>query len=178
MIKKYLETRRLKKRERVLTARLDALWDDALQRKVVAQNTEKWRDTRDFFKPSEETNYDAWASEHFRIAKKLGIESKHFDPKRHDPENWGEPSPKALTTVRYDNHDVVEFKEENGFFVLYRNGQPDPNVDPVPVQEWNNVIVDIDEEEVRKNTEQRERMAALRERYGFPRPKKQSNPPL
>lgn len=152
MIKKYLETRKLKKRARILTGRLDALWNDATRRRDgkfgTVVNTDRWRDTRDFLKRDEQTNYDAWAAEHFEIAKKLGIPSPHFDIRRQGGDPLNADSPTGLMTVRHDTHDEVTFKEEDGFFVLYRNGEPDPNVEPVPVEEWNTVVVDVDETEL------------------------------
>lgn len=179
MIKKYLETRKLKGREREITARLDELWNAAKKRRDGEYDgqiagVEKWRDTYDFFKNSEKKEYDRLAVEHWNLSGELEIESPHFSPKRHGAME-GDNSPTALTTVRNDNHKEVTFKEEDGFFVAYRGDEPDPDIDPVAVEEWGNIVVDIDEDEVRKNTEQRNRLKELRARYKWtPKPQ---NPP-
>lgn len=148
---KFFEKMRLKKRAKVLTARLDAIWERAELRRDgefgTVINTDKWRDTRDFFKSDERTNYDAWAAEHFEISKKLGIESPHFDIRRQGGDALNPDSPKALVTTDDYHPSVVTYKEEDGFFVMYRDGARDPDVDPVPVEEWDSVVVDVDEAE-------------------------------
>lgn len=152
MIKKYLETRKLKKRAQILTGRLDALVADARVRRDgkfgTVVNNDNFRDTRDFLKSDERTNYDAWAAEHFKIAKKLGIESPHFDIRRQGGDPLNPDSPKGLMTTDYYHPSKVTYEEEDGFFILYRDGVPDPDVAPIPVEEWNTVVVDVDEAEL------------------------------
>lgn len=103
----YIKRKCLKRKDRLLTERLDNLHKKYLNRYKAVRKVERYRPIYDFMTESEAKEFDALVIEHDSICIALGKKSPWFDKYRHT-EALGDDAPKAYLTVTKRESETVD----------------------------------------------------------------------